>query len=60
METQLKAVEVKLIDSLKYKETHGLYVNGDLQYQGTEHECTFFQLKLQKMQKEKANNKMMV
>lgn len=60
MEARLKAVEVKLIDGLKYKETHGLYINGDLQYRGTEHECTFFQLKLLKMQKEKRNSKMMV
>lgn len=54
MEKSLKTVEVKLIDHTKYKETHGLYVNGDLQYRGTRQECLFFQFKLTALQKQRA------
>lgn len=46
MKTNTNFVEVRLIDEMRYKETHGLFVNGRLQYQGTESECRFFQLKL--------------
>jgi len=46
MQTSIQSVEVKMIDQMKYKETHGLFINGRLQYRGTEHECLFFQLKL--------------
>ncbi len=47
MENSIQTVEVKVIDQMKYKETHGLFINGNLQYRGTEHECVFFQLKLE-------------
>lgn len=47
MENSIQSVEVKMIDRMKYKETHGLFINGKLQYRGTEHECVFFQLKLE-------------
>jgi len=53
MNTPLKTVEVKVIDYQQYKETHGLYINGNLQYRGTEQECLFFQLKLLEVQKQK-------
>lgn len=46
MEQTIQSVEVRMIDQTKYKETHGLFIDGDLQYRGTEHECRFFQLKL--------------
>jgi hypothetical protein len=46
MEETIQSVEVRMIDQAKYKETHGLYIDGNLQYRGTEHECRFFQLKL--------------
>ena len=46
MQQSIQSVEVRIIDQMTYKETHGLFINGDLQYRGTEHECRFFQLKL--------------
>lgn len=58
MNTSLKTVEVKLVDYLKYKETHGLYINGELQYRGTKQECMFFQLKLIEKQKQRAPEKL--
>lgn len=48
MQQSIQSVEVRMIDQMTYKETHGLYINGELQYRGTEHECRFFQLKLKK------------
>lgn len=53
MEQTIQSVEVRVIDQMKYKETHGLFIDGDLQYRGTEHECRFFQLKL--LQKREQN-----
>ena len=53
MDSLEQTIEVKIIDHMQYKETHGLFVNGDLQYRGTQHECMFFQYKLIQMQKEK-------
>ncbi|WKN29968.1 hypothetical protein PZB74_13440 [Porifericola rhodea] len=48
MKTVKDQVEIKLVDAYKHKETHGLYVNGELHYQGTESECSFLRLVLLK------------
>lgn len=39
-------IQLKVINHLDYKETHGLFINGQLHYTGTENECAFAQLKL--------------
>lgn len=46
MKEKITIAEVKLINIRAYKETHALYVNGQLQSLGTEAECTFMKLSL--------------
>lgn len=43
---KLKTAEVRLINVQAYKETHGLYINGQLLHLGTEAECTFMKLSM--------------
>ncbi|MDF9798331.1 hypothetical protein OKW21_003594 [Catalinimonas alkaloidigena] len=37
---------VKIVNVQAYKETHGLYINGQLHHLGTEAECNFMRLTL--------------
>ncbi len=47
MKTKKENIQVRLINPREFKETHGLFVDNQLQHLGTESECTFLLLKLQ-------------
>ena len=48
MKNKLERIQIKVIDQMEYKETHGLFINGQLHHTGTENECTFLKLKFLK------------
>lgn len=52
---KVSSLEVKLINVQADKDTHGLFVDGLLYYLGTETECTFRKLMIQKLQKIQLN-----
>lgn len=57
MGNRAEKIQVKIINQIDFKETHGLFIGGKLHHTGTENECTFLKLKILDESKEKQGEK---